>query len=134
MTTEFFLAMAKVPTMTHQQKEVNWDAHQMYEPMELKAVRAKMMAKPAPYKPAAPYTGAVRLMVKWCFPATARHRNGEYKTSRPDTDNLQKMLKDCMTDCHYWKDDAQVASEIIEKFWAECSGIYIRVESLEATP
>ena len=35
-----------------------------------------------------------------------------------------------MTDCHYWKDDAQVASEIIEKFWAACSGIYIKIENL----
>ncbi len=70
-------------------------------------------------------------MTKWCFPLTGKHRDGEYKTSRPDTDNLQKLLKDVMTDLGYWKDDAQVASEITEKFWAKIPGIYIAIEELE---
>ena len=47
-----------------------------------------------------------------------------------DTDNLQKLLKDCMTDLEYWKDDAQVASEIVEKFWSDTVGIYVKVEEL----
>ena len=80
--------------------------------------------------PAVPYTGSVRLYVKWCFPVTGKHRDGEYKYTRPDTDNLQKLLKDCMTVCGYWKDDALVASEIVEKFWAKRPGIYIKVEGL----
>lgn len=50
---------------------------------------------------------------------------------KPDTDNLQKLLKDCMTARGFWKDDAQVASEICEKFWAERPGIYICVEELK---
>ena len=132
MTTEFFLAMENVPTMTHQQKKVRIVKGKPihYEPAELAAVRAKLMARLAPYHPDTPYVGAVRLTTKWLFPITGKHQDGDYKTSKPDTDNLQKMLKDCMTDCHYWKDDAQVASEIIEKFWAACSGIYIKIENL----
>lgn len=39
-------------------------------------------------------------------------------------------MKDCMTRLHFWKDDAQVASEISEKFWAAVSGIYVRIEEL----
>ncbi len=50
--------------------------------------------------------------------------------SKPDTDNLQKLLKDCMTAVGFWKDDAQVASEICEKFWAEVPGIYVCAEEL----
>ena len=65
-----------------------------------------------------------------CFPR-GRYRDGQYKTTRPDTDNLQKLLKDCMSDTGFWKDDALVASEIVEKFWAERPGIYIRVEELQ---
>ena len=68
-------------------------------------------------------------MVKWCFPR-GRHGNGEYRTTRPDTDNLQKLLKDCMTAAGFWKDDALVASEIVEKFWADVPGIYVRIEEL----
>lgn len=68
-------------------------------------------------------------MVKWCFPAKDK-TNGSWRTSRPDTDNLNKLLKDCMTALGFWHDDAQVAQEIIEKFWADLPGIYIRINKL----
>ncbi|WP_432651737.1 RusA family crossover junction endodeoxyribonuclease, partial [Huintestinicola sp.] len=32
--------------------------------------------------------------------------------------------------CGFWKDDALVASEIIEKFWADIPGIWICIEEL----
>jgi Holliday junction resolvase RusA-like endonuclease len=35
-----------------------------------------------------------------------------------------------MTDLGFWKDDALVTSEIIEKFWAEVPGIYISIQEL----
>lgn len=60
-----------------------------------------------------------------------QHKDGEYRITKPDTDNLQKMLKDCMTVCGFWTDDALVASEICEKFWAANPGIYIKVEVLK---
>lgn len=133
MTIEFFVPMAKPPTVTHQEKKIgvrNGKPY-TYEPEELKAARAKLEAHIGKRAPNYPLTGAVRLVVKWCFPISGKHRNGEYKTSKPDTDNLQKLLKDVMTDVGYWKDDAQVASEIVEKFWAAIPGIFIRVESIE---
>ena len=40
------------------------------------------------------------------------------------------MLKDVMTEVGFWKDDALVASEITEKFWAEQTGIFISIEDL----
>ena len=55
---------------------------------------------------------------------------GEYRITKPDTDNLNKLLKDCMTEVCFWKDDSLVASEIIEKFWADKPGIYIKIEEL----
>jgi Holliday junction resolvase RusA-like endonuclease len=100
-----------------------------YDPPELKAARSKLTGYLAQHKPEKSFDGGVRLVVKWCFPR-GKHKNGEYRITKPDTDNLQKLLKDCMTACGFWKDDAQVASEIVEKFWAEIPGIYVRVESL----
>ena len=49
------------------------------------------------------------MVTKWCFPK-GKHSDGEYKATKPDTDNLQKMLKDVMTEVGFWKDDALVAS------------------------
>lgn len=82
------------------------------------------------YKPDVPYNVGVRFITKWCFPK-GKHSDGEYKTTKPDTDNLQKLLKDCMTALRFWKDDALVASEITEKFWADIPGIYIRIDELK---
>lgn len=132
MRIDFFLPM-RPPTKTHQEKQVRVvnGKPQFYEPAELQAVRSKLQAHLAGHVPEKKYTGAVRLITKWCFPIAGKHQNGEYKTSKPDTDNLQKMLKDVMTTLGYWKDDAQVASEIIEKFWAEMPGIYVAIEELD---
>jgi len=129
MITEFFMPM-KPPTATHQEKQVNWEARTFYEPDDLKAARAKLMAYLGKHVPDKRYTGPIRLITKWCFPK-GRHKDGQWKTTKPDTDNLQKLLKDCMTDVGFWKDDALVTSEIAEKFWAEVPGIYIKIEELE---
>ncbi len=127
---EFFMPMIP-PTVTHQEKQVAVRNGKpvFYEPPKLKEARAKLTAYLMKHIPEQPYTSGVRLTVKWCFPK-GRHHNGEYKITKPDTDNLNKLLKDCMTHCGFWKDDALVASEICEKFWAETSGIYVKVESL----
>lgn len=130
MTTEFFISMVP-PTVTHQEKKittVNGRAH-FYEGPELKDARQKLTAYLSGHAPATPYTSAVRLVTKWLFPKGS-HPNGEWRTSKPDTDNLQKLLKDVMTSLHYWKDDALVCSELCEKFWADLPGLYIYIEEL----
>lgn len=131
MVIEFFMPMAKVPTATHQEKKVRVVNGKpvFYEPEEVKAVRQKLIAYLGQHVPEQPFCCGVRLIVKWCF-QRGTHGDGEYRTTKPDTDNLQKLLKDCMTKVGFWSDDALVASEIVEKFWAEVPGIYVRIEEL----
>lgn len=123
----------KPPTVTHQEKQVTVvnGKPRFYEPQELKAARVKLRDHLAGHVPEQPYTGGVRLVTKWCFPIVGNHTDGEYKTTKPDTDNLQKLLKDVMTGLGYWTDDALVASEVVEKFWASIPGIYIAIIPLE---
>lgn len=131
MEKHFFLPMIP-PTVTHQQKKVHVvngkPVH--YEPPRLAAARQKLTAALGTKRPEKPMVGPIRLVVKWLFPKGKR-RDGEWKITKPDTDNLQKLLKDCMTAVGFWKDDAQVCSEIVEKFWAAVPGIFISVEELE---
>ena len=129
--TEFFASMIP-PTVTHQEKQVAvWKGKpRFYDPPQLKEARAKLKAYLAPYRPDVPYEDGVRLIVRWCFPLTGIHNDGEYRVTKPDTDNLQKMLKDVMTDLHFWRDDALVCSELVEKFWAKHPGIYVRIEEV----
>lgn len=131
MATEFFLAM-NPPTVTHQEHKVAVVKGRpvFYDPPELKAARQKLMAHLGGEVPEEPYRKGVRLITKWCFPDDGKHENGTYRITKPDTDNLQKLLKDCMTRVGFWEDDALVASEIVEKFWAQIPGIYIRIDEL----
>lgn len=130
MATEFFMAMIP-PTVTHQEHKVTVINGKpvFYDPPELKAAKEKLISHLYKHRVQSPYRTGIRLQVKWCFPR-GRHQDGEYRITKPDTDNLQKLLKDCMTLVGFWEDDAQVASEIVEKFWAEVPGIYIRIEGL----
>ena len=127
---EFFMSM-NPPTVTHQEKKIHVVNGKpiTYEPAELAAARDKLIGHLSKYRPKDKYVVPVELVTKWCFPC-GRHKDGEYRTSKPDTDNLQKLLKDCMTKCGFWKDDALVCREITEKFWAEIPGIYIRIKEL----
>lgn len=127
---DFFMAMIP-PTCTHQEKKVAVINGKpvFYDSREVNQARLKFCEFLAKYKPEKGYECGVRLITKWCFPK-GRHQQGEYRVTKPDTDNLQKLLKDCMTTVGFWKDDALVASEIIEKFWADPPGIYIRIEEL----
>ncbi len=126
---EFFLDLTP-PTVTHQQKKVaiRGGRPRFYEPPRLAAARETLTLHLKRHKPQEPFAGPVLLFVRWCFPK-GRHKAG-WKITRPDTDNLQKLLKDCMTDTGFWKDDALVCVEHVEKTWAERPGIYIRVEGL----
>ena len=101
-----------------------------YESGRLKEARQMFCDALRPHRPAEPLEGPVRLHVTWLFP-TKSHRTGEWRITRPDTDNLQKLLKDCMTDTGFWHDDAQVCVECIGKMWTRSDpGIQILVSEI----
>ncbi|MCQ2507268.1 MAG: RusA family crossover junction endodeoxyribonuclease [Dorea sp.] len=128
MKTEFFMAL-EPPTVTHQEKKVRVVGGKpiFYEPEELKAARQKLISYLSQHVPAHPYTEKVRLTVLWYFKGSAKN-NGAYRTTKPDLDNLMKLLQDCMTTCKFWIDDAQIVGLMTEKKWGLQSGIYIRIE------
>ncbi len=129
---EFFIPMKKIPTVTHQQKKVRvvHGKPQFYEPDELKETRAMFMELLAPYAPEEPLDGPLRLTTKWLFPKIKGTINGQYKHTKPDTENLLKLPKDCMQELGFFVNDSRVASEITEKFWSDTVGIYVRLENL----
>ncbi len=126
------------PTTTAQTREVGIKPNgkpYLYKPDKLLQAEINIRNSLARFRPETPITNKpIRLTVKWLYPITnqKKHRNGEYKLTRPDTDNLQKLLKDCMTDLGFWVDDSLVCSEVVEKFWADTPGIYVRIEVMDA--
>ena len=134
MTLQFFLPMVP-PTHTHQQGSRTAVNHKTGKPIHYKDeqlidIEAKFAAYLMKHVPEKPFTCGVRLITKWCYPVTGRHQDGDYKLTKPDTDDLIKTFKDVMTRVGFWKDDALVASEVNEKFYAALPGIFVSVEEL----
>ena len=130
---DFFMAM-KPPTATAQEHSVKVVGGKpvFFDPPNVREARELLMGHLIRHKPDKPIEGAVELTVMWLFPKGKSHKHGEWRVTKPDTDNLQKMLKDCMTRVGYWNDDAQVVSERVQKRWsAEPTGIYIEIRELE---
>lgn len=123
------------PTTTAQEHKVgirNGKPY-FYDPPELKDTKQKLMAYLGQHKPKDPFTGPLCLCAIWMYPASGKHKPGTWRDTKPDTDNLQKLLKDCMTMVGFWKDDAQVVQEIIEKRWvrSEERGIFVEIYPAE---
>lgn len=75
-----------------------------------------------------PINGPVFLATVFYWKEDDKHPFGTFKTTKPDTDNLVKLLKDSITDVGIWKDDSQVAGEQICKQYWSIPGIFIRIE------
>ena len=104
-----------------------------YEPQKLREARRYLTDALLAHRPATvPFDGTIKLTVVWAFRATGKNKPGHFKATRPDTDNLQKLLKDCMTSAGYWKDDAQVAVETTSKSWTTEPCIHIHVEEIDS--
>jgi Holliday junction resolvase RusA-like endonuclease len=124
------------PTATAQEKQVRviCGHPQFYEKPAAKEAKKLLIAELMKHKPEGPLHGPLRLSVDWFFQKRKADKfiGIKLKDTKPDTDNLQKGLKDCMTKVGFWKDDAQVAVEHVSKWWTSGkTGILITVEELE---
>ena len=128
----FFLPM-NPPTKTAQEKR--WKCVNgkpiAYQSAELKAVYMKLRDGVARFKPEEKIADSIQLLVQWGFPADKKHPAGSWRKGKPDTDNLQKMLKDVMTEAGFWEDDCLVVSETVQKFYVDTPGIYIAIAKVE---
>ena len=119
------------PRTTHQQKKiavVNGKPH-IYTPARLSAALSVLGWSLATHKPKEPLKGPLALVVRWKF--KGQRKKPGWKITRPDTDNLQKALKDEMGKLGFYQDDAQVVHEECEKVWADVPGIEIKRWDLE---
>lgn len=130
--TVFFLNMVP-PTATKQQRKVDWQHRRIYDSDQVKDAKTKFEAHLYKYIPYAPYDGAIRLTTIWRYPRGNSHKDGEYKVTRPDADNMPTLLMDCMTRLGFWNDDAQVVHLQVIKVWHERPGIEIMIENMPAT-
>ena len=127
------------PTATAQQKGEQVIRGRIHHYKKKNVARAEAILRDAllPFVPDEPIVGQpIRLEVTWEFPylkTAKKHKPGtvRHKFTRPDTDNLNKMLKDVMTDMGFWKDDALICTEIISKVYSDEPGIIIWIDAMD---
>jgi Holliday junction resolvase RusA-like endonuclease len=127
------------PTATAQQKGERVVKGYIHHYKKNNVAQAEAILRDAllPYVPEEPitdrpiYFGAI-----WEFPypkSAKKHEPEKFrqKFTRPDTDNLNKLLKDVMTDMGFWKDDALISVEFIEKVYSDEPGILILITDMK---
>jgi Holliday junction resolvase RusA-like endonuclease len=84
-----------------------------------------------------PFNGPLRLTVRATFLVPAswsqkRRIAAHWKTSKPDADNIAKIVKDALNKIVY-RDDAQIVELTVQKLYGPIAGLTVTVEELENT-
>jgi Holliday junction resolvase RusA-like endonuclease len=78
-------------------------------------------------RPPAPITGPVAMTLRFYFPRPKGHYGAKglrpaaplTMITKPDLDNLEKAVMDCLTRVGFWRDDSQVNSKMSSKAYAD---------------
>lgn len=105
------------PTATAQEKGINKRTGCVYLKSSAKCAREKLTAHLIEHAPEEPLEGPIQLNIVWVFKTEDPKLAGMYRTTKPDLDNLEKDLLDCMTKLGFWKDDSQIALKLTAKRW-----------------
>ena len=113
------LTMEQIPKGTAQMKRYNGRTRTYFKSQRLQQTEDFYLNELRSYAPTSPITGAVSLCIDFDYFTPTKKRRGKWKTTRPDCDNVAKLLIDCMTKLGFWLDDAQVARLRVSKRYAE---------------
>lgn len=74
--------------------------------------------------------GAIELSIDAVYLRPKARRMATWKTSRPDADNLSKLIKDALNTVA-WRDDAQVCSLHVWKRYGDTARVQIKIVELQ---
>jgi Holliday junction resolvase RusA-like endonuclease len=122
------------PSVTAQQKRLRVVGGKpvFFHGQRMQREAATWAALLQPYRPAAPLSGPLFVVVKLVWPhrtTTAQKDRHRWipKTTKPDASNVTKHLEDVLVQLGFIGDDALVSSLTVEKWWGpdEAVGIYL---------
>lgn len=116
----FFMGMSKLPSGTAQQRKTSYNRyHGIKSYPAASYVQAKRVLTRAltPHRVPEPFKGPILLEVEYRYETKEKKKFYKLKTTRPDGDNLIKVLKDRMTELGFFNDDSEVAIESMSRFY-----------------
>lgn len=123
--------MDEVPKTTAQQKKFSTRTKTFYKTSKIKQSEYLLARALSGRQPRKTYDTPIELSVTWLFPHTKKSKDGERKGTRPDLDNLQKLLQDIMCKLGYYKDDSLITDLTLKKRWHRHSGLIIEINEVE---
>lgn len=90
----------------------------------------RILPRLAPFAPDEPLEGPLRAELRMCWPTGGEHAQGEPKATKPDCDNVEKVLWDLMERLGFFRDDAQIVDKRVAKMWADPMGFYFEIEEV----
>jgi Holliday junction resolvase RusA-like endonuclease len=114
------------PTTTAQQKGVFASRGRVvhYTKPHIRKLKDLWIKLLSQHKPKNPLTGALSLTLLFKFEhlkSTPKSKRNMliWKDTKPDVDNMSKLILDAMTSAGFWNDDAQIAKLHISKAWVK---------------
>lgn len=101
-----------------------------------KQVESDLVSLLYPFVPEKPLEGALSVEILWAYswrtsePKKNKVNGFKYCDTRPDADNICKLLFDTLTRLSFWKDDSQIADLNFKKIWSDESKIIIKINNL----
>ena len=121
----------EIPTAQTKRASMAGGRLHFFPSSKMQEAKGKLAILLRPHVPGKPIEGPVKLHTVWLYHTDDRHKAGTYKTTRPDTDNLIKQLKDSLPDAGFWKHDSQVCDETTVKMWTAADpSISVTIEEL----
>ena len=127
-----FLTFPQIPAGTSQMKRVNHRTGKFFAGKQLEEARRAYEEELRKFVPDEPLEGPVKMDIEFRYTTKDKKKSGEFKTSRPDCDNMVKLIQDVMTSLGYWKDDSQVVDLHIRKKWSKCDFAEVVINIEEA--
>lgn len=94
--------------------------------------------------PEEPYECPVKVHMEFRFERPSNHytskgeltksakRDKMFHTQKPDFDNLEKAVSDCLTELGFWRDDTQVVEWSGSKQWVSTMpGMFLKIDKVE---
>lgn len=131
------LDLEKNPTNTSQEKGINWRARRvftkdeiLYQMNEYKYKIRNYMQQHQLTAPA--FSGPVVMIQYFTFESPRKKLWGTPKDTKPDNDNISKLLSDCLEDLGFFEvGDQQVTHSLVIKTWGPKPSVEIFIEELE---
>lgn len=130
---KFSFELSKMPT-TNQQKGVKFIKGKMIRFDRKGTKNTELLNHLIKNRPKIPMIDGklpLKLSVTFYYAIKQKKKWWQWKTTRPDLDNLLKGLQDYMKKLGYYADDSQVCWLEVKKFYSEKNIIEIEIEELQ---